>query len=125
MASPQPHWPSFSSHRLDLAPPRAGEAFSRRQLQHLMSGSAGVVRDDAGLELAAKQLAAFAPSGSSIEELETANLLLAARLLVQAARARRETRGAHCRSDFPHSLADPTPRRTAYSSAPVPEGSSS
>jgi L-aspartate oxidase len=88
-----------------------------------MSGSAGVVRDEAGLDLAAKQLSTAEPAGSTLEELETANLLLAARLLVHAASARKESRGAHFRSDFPFSDDRSAAIRTAYSSASTVEGS--
>ena len=121
MAAPAP-WPSFASRPLDLEPPAAGDPLSRGQLQHLMSGHAGVVREEAGLDLAAKQLSTAAPAGSAREDLETANLQLAARLLVHAASARRESRGAHFRSDFPFSSTSGVPARTAYSSASTSAG---
>ncbi|TDK27652.1 L-aspartate oxidase [Arthrobacter crusticola] len=121
LAAPEAPWPAFPAHPLALDSPDAGEPFDRAQLQRLMTRQAGVLRDAAGLELAAKQLAAYAPVGSTIEELETVNLLLCARLLVHAATARRESRGAHHRSDFP--LADPrkVPGSTAYVRASTPE----
>ncbi len=116
MAAPRP-WPCFASQLLELGNTRGGETLSRRQLQQLMSGSAGVVRDEPGLDLAAKQLSTAEPADSTLEELETANLLLAARLLVHAASARKESRGAHFRSDFPSTGTSGVPARTAYSSA--------
>ncbi|WP_159618430.1 L-aspartate oxidase [Arthrobacter zhaoguopingii] len=121
LAAPEAPWPAFPADPLALEAPDAGEPFDRAQLQRLMTRQAGVVRDAAGLELAAKQLAAYAPAGSTAEELETANLLLCARLLVHAATARRESRGAHHRSDFP--LTDPRsiPKSTAYVRASTPQ----
>ncbi|CAA9233027.1 MAG: L-aspartate oxidase [uncultured Arthrobacter sp.] len=121
LAAPEAPWPVFPADPLALNSPDAGEPFDRGQLQRLMTRQAGVVRDAAGLELAAKQLAAYAPAGSTVEELETANLLLCARLLVHAAAARRESRGAHHRSDFP--LADPqsVPGSAAYVRASITE----
>ena len=41
-----------------------------------------------------------------MQDLETANLLALARVLVAAALARRESRGAHFREDFPETSAD-------------------
>jgi L-aspartate oxidase len=122
VAAPE-RWPCFASRPLDLEHPQGGEPLSRQQLQHLMSGHAGVVRDKAGLDLAAKQLSMGAPGGPRLEDLETANLLLAARLLVHAASARGESRGAHFRSDFPFSDDRSGATRTAYSSASTVEGS--
>ncbi|MHA7262711.1 L-aspartate oxidase [Arthrobacter sp. TMN-37] len=121
LAAPAPPWPRFPARGVDLVHPGAGEPFDRAQLQRLMTGHAGVVRDGAGLELAAKQLAAFAPAADTVEELETANLLLCARLLVQAAAARRESRGAHYRTDFPSADPQAVPGSAAYVRASTSE----
>ncbi len=48
----------------------------------------------------------MAGTGASIHDLETANLLALARVMVAAALARRESRGAHFREDFPETSAD-------------------
>jgi L-aspartate oxidase len=64
-------------------------------LRRAMSRDAGVVRDGAGLRRLLAEISA----------LETANgcalPLVAARLVAQSALARRESRGAHFRSDYP------------------------
>ncbi|GAB7190079.1 L-aspartate oxidase [Kineococcus sp. NUM-3379] len=92
----------------DLAAPvDAGPA--RADVQALMWEHAGVVRDAAGLAVAAKELAPR-PGGSApttVTGHEDANLRTAGRLLVLAALAREESRGAHWRGDFP------TPRAAA------------
>jgi L-aspartate oxidase len=65
---------------------------------------AGIVRDEAGLESAARVLSAWQamlPSPSNRAQRELSNLLLIARLVVDAALHRTESRGAHYRSDFP------------------------
>ena len=54
---------------------------------------------------AATQLDQWQPSGATMHDLETANLLALARVLVAAALARRESRGAHFREDFPETSA--------------------
>jgi L-aspartate oxidase len=41
-----------------------------------------------------------------VHDLDTANLLALARFMVAAALARRESRGAHFREDFPEASAD-------------------
>lgn len=88
--------------------------FSRQALGRLMTGAAGVLRTGADLNAAAAQLAAWAgvvrpervtDAGLDQSGHEDRNLLLAARLLVEAARARTGSVGAHFRAD-----ADPASR---------------
>ena len=77
------------------------EIVQREELQKLMWNAAGIERNAPGLRAAAKQLQSWRSHGNSVEELETANLLSLARVLVAAALAREESRGAHFRSDYP------------------------
>jgi L-aspartate oxidase len=77
---------------------------TRAELHELMWRDAGVHRDAVGLREARDVLAGWELSVSgeaSIERRETANLLQLARVLVSAALAREESRGAHYRADFP------------------------
>lgn len=94
----------------DAAPvPRGNAPFSRAALQRLLWTDAGLVRSAESLGRAAAVITAWravqpAPTsvaGCSLTEREDANLLLAGALLVDAALQRRESRGAHFRSDFP------------------------
>jgi L-aspartate oxidase len=81
--------------------------FSRTALRQLMTAKAGVIRKGVQLREAAAALAGWAavePSGTRSDSLdprehEDANLLLAAQLLVHAARERRTSLGAHHRVD--------------------------
>ena len=77
----------------------------RHELQTLMWNAAGIERSGSGLQAAASQLRRWRSSGTSVEELETANLLSLARVLVAGALARRESRGAHFREDYPETSA--------------------
>ncbi len=106
----------------------AGTPFSRAALGRLMTGAAGVMRSGAELAQAESQLdhwAAEIAAGErtrgilnqgdlnqgdlSQEDLEDRNLILAAQLLVAAARQRTRSAGAHYRAD----TAPPTDRPAA------------
>lgn len=71
-------------------------AFDRAELQQLMWASAGVQRSGEALAAASEIL-----NGWGAEAGEDRNLLDLARVIVDAALAREESRGAHYRSDFP------------------------
>jgi L-aspartate oxidase len=79
----------------------------RPAIQAIMWERVGLYRDQFGLARGAEalhQLAASASNGPPHEQraaCETANMLLAAQLIAAAALARRESRGAHARRDFP------------------------
>jgi aspartate oxidase len=69
----------------------------RGDLQRLMTREAGVLRDAASLERAAAALAAMTDAADT----EVRNLVTVSGGLVDAARARTESRGTHTRLDFP------------------------
>lgn len=77
---------------------------TREIVQETMTADAGVLRDAASLEHAATVLARPVPQ-RTVRDRELANLTTVARMVVGAARARRETRGTHTRVDFPQSSA--------------------
>jgi L-aspartate oxidase len=110
----------------DPAPGEAAVPFSREALGRLMTGAAGVMRTGAELGAAAGQLDRWAagstPEGRgtlpqslarSLDQAghEDRNLLLAARLLVAAARQRSVSAGAHYRADT--ALSQPEDRQAA------------
>lgn len=87
-------------------------AFSREALGRLMTGAAGVLRTGPELDAAAAQLTVWADSIGATDprdarDFEDRNMLLAARLLVAAARSRTVSVGAHYRADT-----DPAPAPT-------------
>ncbi|MES2095027.1 MAG: L-aspartate oxidase [Actinomycetota bacterium] len=98
-------WPE--ARRLDdtvISDPalETGEQFERSQLRALLWQDAGLFRSGQSLDAARSRIAGWrAPSGNSFAALEDRNLLENAGLLVAAALARRESRGAHYRDDHP------------------------
>jgi L-aspartate oxidase len=69
-----------------------------RRLRGIMTHHVGVVRDHAGL---AEALAAIETLCGRVRSPQARNALTAAKLIAAAALPRRESRGAHYRSDFP------------------------
>jgi len=122
-------WPHFAP--VTAAPPspgqRAGadvEPFTRRALQRLMWEHAGLVRDEEGLRHAASVLSSWhsqARDPRTEHDLEDENLLQVAQLLVAAALARRESVGAHLRSDAPAHRWSSAPPAPATVPAAEPE----
>lgn len=83
-----------------------GELVDRAALQELLWEAAGVHRAGTGLTRAAVTLAGWRAADratATVAELETGNLLDLGRLVVAAALAREESRGAHHRADYPDS----------------------
>ena len=64
-----------------------------------MTQGVGVVRDEASIKAALGAIAKLERSGAGDRRL--ANMLTAAKLIATASLARKESRGAHFRSDFP------------------------
>jgi L-aspartate oxidase len=78
----------------------------RNSLQSLMWRKAGIVRDEAGLDEALQDVGywcgyVLAHEFATVDGWELQNLLTVARLVLWSARARQESRGVHCRSDYP------------------------
>ncbi len=109
------------------AHPDSGTAPEHRAIAHelrqIMYDHVGLMRDGAGLARAAGRIDALTrrlqalrpPEDAGHDELlrwgETRNLLLAGRLVTEAALRRRESRGAHYRADFPTPSEPPLPRQ--------------
>lgn len=86
----------------------ADVAEERDRLQRAMTGGAGVLRSAGSLaetERAAVRIAQAFAGASQLAAAELRNLADVAHGLVVAASARRESRGAHTRSDYPLSSA--------------------
>jgi L-aspartate oxidase len=76
----------------------------RAEVQRIMTTYAGVLRNDAGLAAAERELAELAGRTTDepcVDAWEATNLHAVATAIVAAARTREETRGSHWREDFP------------------------
>ncbi|MEV5068490.1 L-aspartate oxidase [Microbacterium sp. LMI12-1-1.1] len=100
----------------------AAAPFTRRALQQLMWEHAGLVRDEEGLGDAASLIAHWREqlrTPVTEHDFEDENLLLLAAQVVAAARARRESVGAHFRSDDPAAATPRDPHAASVTGAPV------
>ena len=80
-------------------------ALSRESLQDLMWRNVGINRNGQRLLLSARILQLWQrtmPTPVDLASYELANMVLLARLMVEGALLRQESRGSHFREDFPH-----------------------
>lgn len=89
-----------------------------QRLREIMSLHAGVVRCEAGLSAALTELDELAAQASN-RSARISNMLVAARLVCEAALQRRESRGGHYREDYP--AADPAQQSRSFSYSPGAE----
>lgn len=89
---------------LDQKPPR--EAQMREAIREVMWAKAGINRDEKGL-LEAKSLLFLIQRGLPSVPTAIGNSLIAALLIVEGALRRRESRGAHYRTDYPEKSGNP------------------
>jgi L-aspartate oxidase len=105
--------PSARPLKLDVAAaPVAGlepDSQAIQMLRRAMTAKVGVIRDDKSLRSALGTIAALERGAGSDPRL--GNMLTTAKLIAAAALERRESRGAHFRSDFP----DPDPAQAQRS----------
>lgn len=83
----------------DLAPRPLPDPALVLRLRRAMTAGAGVVRDAAGLRECLREIAAVEAGQPDCPAL--LNMTATATLIATAALQRRESRGAHCRSDYP------------------------
>ena len=84
----------------------------RNSLASLMGRHVGIRRDAEGLAAAAEQVEFWdryvaQREFHTVEGWELQNMLLVAKLMIQSAQARQESRGVHFRSDFPTQVYKP------------------
>jgi L-aspartate oxidase len=100
-----PEYLQVSPRRIGASPSADAKAEAQRSaLQSTMTNWAGVVRDASSLAQAREAVDGVVAELSSTVDRATAevrNLADVAKALLEAAKAREETRGSHARSDFP------------------------
>jgi L-aspartate oxidase len=109
-SSPEPGTNSTISCSLpDRGPLSNAPPLSLPGLQSLMWDKVGIIRSGKGLEEAANILATWQdclPQPNDRPSYEINNLVLCARLMTEAALFRKESRGAHFRTDFSKTLSE-------------------
>lgn len=98
------------------SPAGADEQATIAELRDLMWRHVGLVREESGLRAALEQIEQLSLRHGDLEG-ETKNMLDVARLVTLAALNRRESRGAHYRSDYPQTTPG-RPYRIALAGAP-------
>jgi L-aspartate oxidase len=88
---------------VSLLPATKEPVVERDILRHIMSELVGVIRNDSGLVAA---IGDFAKLGAAAEtrDARTADMALLCRMIAVSALMRRESRGGHCRSDYPQAV---------------------
>jgi L-aspartate oxidase len=95
-------WAAAPMRESGAAPEPQGSALSAAEIRALAWEHCGIVRDAAGLQSACDRLQE--PGGSCAAEVS--NMRQVALLIAQCALARRESRGAHFRRDYPQKEAE-------------------
>ncbi len=107
----------------DPAPAAPPDPVLVARLRQAMTAGAGVLRDAQGLTEALRGIARIEAAQPDCPRL--ANMTATATLICAAALARQESRGAHCRTDFPDPLPDARRSRMTLAEAlalrPIPE----
>lgn len=76
---------------------------ARDELRQIMTDLVGVIRDASGMKMALREIAKIAAEAEG-RDTRTADMALVCRLITLSALKRTESRGGHCRSDFPKAL---------------------
>lgn len=95
--------PKADLTNIKLLPAAKEPVIERDMLRQIMSDLVGVIRNDAGLTAAIRD---FMRLGMAAEnrDARTADMALLCRMIAVSALMRRESRGGHCRSDYPQAV---------------------
>lgn len=80
--------------------PAADMDNERQQLRDIMTDLVGVIRNEQGMKDAIRELSVIGANAET-RDTKTADMALVARMIASCALARTESRGGHCRADYP------------------------
>ena len=88
---------------LPVIPAAAEMASDRDSLRHIMTDLVGVIRHEKGMKDAIRDLSAIEKRAEG-KDAKAADMALAAKMIAISALKRTESRGGHCRSDYPEAV---------------------
>ena len=80
--------------------PAADMENERQQLREIMTDLVGVIRNEQGMKDAIREISVIGANAEG-RDTKTADMALVARMIASCALARTESRGGHCRADYP------------------------
>lgn len=95
--------PKADLTNVKLLPAAKEPVIERDILRQIMSDLVGVIRNDAGLTAAIRDFMRLGMAAES-RDARTADMALLCRMIAVSALMRRESRGGHCRSDYPQAV---------------------
>jgi L-aspartate oxidase len=88
---------------LPVLPQTYGMEEEKDALRHLMTDLVGVIRDEQGMMKAVREIAKITRAAEK-KDSKLADMALVARMVAVAGLKRKESRGGHCRSDYPKTV---------------------
>lgn len=95
--------PHINTDALPLLPQKRDREAGKDALRHIMMDRIGVIREKRAMAAAVRDITEIARNAEK-DDSRLADMALVARIIAVSALRRTESRGAHCRSDYPQTM---------------------